>query len=244
MPEINKTKEAYSTSEIGRRARPHGAETRHGEHGLERLDNVRHISDHTVAFAHAGTTQRSLIAANASSQLAERDAAHAVRKALAVRVDGHVLVVAFAEQQQILGIVERRGVEPLEGQVVDASPLASVAGIGEDARVGARVSNAREMPKLFPELHVVGHRPGVQCVIGWQAHVELVLDETREVLKLSGRLIDAARLARMPEELMLSAEQRWGSRGVAQTEWRYALGQTCQIAGIVVVRVRCGRHGA
>jgi hypothetical protein len=159
-------------AEVGRAARPHGADRGGREEGGDRLRDVRHVGRDAVAALHPERAQPGGDPRHLLAQLAPGDLALVAQ--LARVHDRHAVVGLAAEG--VLGVVELRAAEP-HG--------ARHRAVGEHLVVAAR--DAEVVPDRGPEGLELLDRPAVQLLIGLEAALERahvlrhqrVLDELR-----------------------------------------------------------------
>ncbi len=142
-------------AEVRRAGGPDGAQARRGQHGDDRLGQVRHEARYTVALAHARRLQARRDARDFLRELTIGKLA--ARAALVAEHDGGLVV---PEPEQVLREVEARPRKELRAR--------HVAGIGEHRAVTPVRAHVGEARELRPELLRLRDGPGVEVVVARQ----------------------------------------------------------------------------
>jgi hypothetical protein len=141
-------------SEVGRAARPHGAQRRGGEEGGDRLRDVRDVRGHAVAAADAERAQAAGDPRRLLAQLAPRQLR--LLSQLGGVDDGQRVRVLAAEQ--VVGVADVGAGEPLGARHRPRAEHAVVAAL-----------DAEELPHRAPEALEVVHGPPPQRLVGVEA---------------------------------------------------------------------------
>ena len=160
-------------AEVGRAARPDGADRRGGQERGHRLRDVRHVGGDPVAALDAERAQAGGDPRGALAQLAPRPLGLLAQ--LGGVDDRHGIRILAAEQ--VLGVVEPRAREPLGARHLARRQHAVVA-----------PRDAEEVPDRGPEALQVLDRPAPQLVIALVAVLAHEAGHQRALHHLGGRL--------------------------------------------------------